>query len=149
VTLPVRFRPEAAADVRAGHAWYDSQRVGLGAKFEAALDADLVLLRQPPSAFPVVSANLRRVLLRRFPYAVYFRIVGCHRDSRRPASSAASSAASPALASARVRPNKRMQPPGRGGLGVPRPPASAWPIAEVLICEARRLALPTADAQLR
>ena len=70
----VAFRPEAAADVRAAFQWYESQRPGLGAEFEAALDGDLALLRELPTAFPLVYRELRKLLLRRFPYAVYYAI---------------------------------------------------------------------------
>ena len=69
----VRFRADAAADVRAAYHWYEAQRPGLGQEFEQALDADLALLREAPQAFPVVLRDVRRLLLRRFPYALYFR----------------------------------------------------------------------------
>lgn len=68
------FRPEAAADVRAAVRWYEARRPGLGQEFEAALEADLALLREAPTAFPVVHRELRKLLLRRFPYTLYFRI---------------------------------------------------------------------------
>jgi plasmid stabilization system protein ParE len=74
VAYRVAFRPEAAADVRAAFAWYERQRPGLGTEFEAALEADLALLREVPTAFPIVLRQLRKLLLRRFPYAIYYAI---------------------------------------------------------------------------
>jgi plasmid stabilization system protein ParE len=70
----LRFTPLAARDVREAVAWYDEQRTGLGAEFEAALHAALVLLRQAPEAGPPVLRDVRRVLLPRFPYALYYRL---------------------------------------------------------------------------
>ena len=70
----IAFRPEAAADVRAAFRWYEAQRPGLGHEFEATLDAELTLLRAAPTAFPIVFRQLRKLLLRRFPYAVYYEI---------------------------------------------------------------------------
>jgi toxin ParE1/3/4 len=74
VSFRVVFRPEAVADLQAAVTWYEARRPGLGADFEAALDADLALLRETPRAFPVVLRDLRKLLLRRFPYAIYFRL---------------------------------------------------------------------------
>ena len=68
----VRFRSEAAQDVVEAFSWYESQRPGLGAQFEAAVDHAVSLLRRLPQAGPVVHREVRRILLRRFPYAVYY-----------------------------------------------------------------------------
>lgn len=74
MTTRVRFRPEAAADVADAHAWYERQRAGLGTEFEEAVSAALALVAERPRAFPVVHRRLRRLLLQRFPYALYYRI---------------------------------------------------------------------------
>lgn len=66
------FRPEAFADVAEAFSWYQDRRHGLGAKFEAELEATLAILVQAPKACPVVHRQLRRALLKRFPYAVYY-----------------------------------------------------------------------------
>jgi plasmid stabilization system protein ParE len=54
--------------------WYDAQRSGLGTEFEEALDASLQLITRFPEAGPVVLHDVRRLLLRRFPYALYYRL---------------------------------------------------------------------------
>ena len=70
----VRYRPEAADDIAEAYDWYEAERPGLGDKFRAAVVAAEELLALSPTAFPVVYRRLRRLLLRRFPYSVYFTI---------------------------------------------------------------------------
>lgn len=38
MTFEVRFHPEALAELRAGVAWYEDRGLGLGDRFEAAVD---------------------------------------------------------------------------------------------------------------
>ena len=69
---PVRYSPEAFADVAEAFSWYQAQRVGLGWEFVAELENTVALLQRVPEVGPVVHRSLRRALLRRFPYAVYY-----------------------------------------------------------------------------
>ena len=72
--LPIRFRPGVATDLTAAADWYDEERPGLGTEFaQAAYDA-LGVIAERPESFPLVRPNARRALMRRFPYAIYFRI---------------------------------------------------------------------------
>jgi toxin ParE1/3/4 len=75
VSSPVRYSPEAFADVAEAFSWYQAQRVGLGWEFVAELENTLALLQRAPEAGPVVHRSLRRALLRRFPYAVYYELI--------------------------------------------------------------------------
>ena len=54
--------------------WYRAQRAGLGWEFIAELDGAVTLLEQAPEAGPIVHSELRRLLLYRFPYAVYYTL---------------------------------------------------------------------------
>ena len=58
---------------RLARAWYEGERVGLGAIFAAAVEATVTAILQNPLAYPRVKGDTRRALVRRFPYAVYFR----------------------------------------------------------------------------
>jgi hypothetical protein len=73
VTRRLVFRPEAEAELLDAQAWYEGERPGLGAVFAAAVDATFTALLQTPLAYPSVKGDTRRALVRRFPYAVYFR----------------------------------------------------------------------------
>ena len=67
------FRPEAEAELLDVQAWYEGESVGLGAVFAAAVEATVTALLQNPLAYPRVKGDTRRAIVRRFPYAVYFR----------------------------------------------------------------------------
>jgi len=69
------YRAEAAADVAAARYWYEEQRTSLKLEFEQALDEVGRLRCEMPEAFPLVHRDLRRALLRRFPYALYYRFL--------------------------------------------------------------------------
>jgi len=76
VTPRLVFRPEAEAELLDARAWYEGQRIGLGDRFAAAVEATIVAILQNPSAYPRVHRDTRRALVQRFPYAVYFHPVG-------------------------------------------------------------------------
>jgi plasmid stabilization system protein ParE len=84
-------RPAAAADIDDAFLWYEAQRPGLGREFLAAADALISTLAQHPLRYPIVRRNTRRALMRRFPYAMYFRVydevivvVACMHGRRNP-----------------------------------------------------------------
>lgn len=72
----VVFRTAATVDVEAAYEWYESQRRGLGSEFRSELSAAVELISGRPLVFPIVRRNIRRALLRRFPYALFYRVVG-------------------------------------------------------------------------
>jgi len=86
-------RPAAEADIVDAALWYEARAAGLGADFLRAVDVALAEVQRMPNRFPVVQTQCRRVLLRRFPYGVYFvptaeliSVVACmhaRRDPRR------------------------------------------------------------------
>lgn len=69
-------RPLAARDLRAAQDWYDEQREGLGDEFRAAVDLQLARVLERPRLYPVVYGDVRRAILRRFPYLLYFGLSG-------------------------------------------------------------------------
>ena len=54
--------------------WYDAQRPGLGEDFVRSLDHVIELVSELPEAFPEIAVGLRRALLGRFPYALYYQV---------------------------------------------------------------------------
>lgn len=74
--MTVRFRSEAASDVLLAREWYDGQRPGLGDDFVRSLEQVIDLVSELPEAYPEIAVGLRRALLGRFPYAVYYRLEG-------------------------------------------------------------------------
>lgn len=70
--MNVRFTPEAEADLLAVKAWYSNAHVGLSHEFRLAVDARIQTISRLPSADPVVLSPIRRALLPRFPYCLYY-----------------------------------------------------------------------------
>lgn len=72
----VRFLPEALEDLLESQRWYASRKQGLGQTFAEAIGVAVERIAQDPATFPCVYGAVRRLVVRRFPYAVYFREVG-------------------------------------------------------------------------
>jgi hypothetical protein len=68
------FLPEVEKDVISGFVWYEDNSLGLGEEFLRLFYAYANEIPRNPLLFPVVYKDFRRRLLRRFPYAIYFRI---------------------------------------------------------------------------
>lgn len=71
--LPVTFRPIAEEEFDDAAAWYDGQRLGLGAEFVAAVQRVLDEIAAQPGRFPSESGGTREAPVQRFPYCVYYR----------------------------------------------------------------------------
>ncbi len=69
------LRPAAAADVEEAYGWYEAQSDGLGDEFLSVFQLALENLRANPGAGPQVHGLVRRQLLKRFPYGVFYRVV--------------------------------------------------------------------------
>jgi plasmid stabilization system protein ParE len=55
--------------------WYNSQRSGLGAEFAAELWRILDVLAVHPELAPIAHRDVRRGLVHRFPYVIYYRVL--------------------------------------------------------------------------
>jgi len=55
-------------------AWYEGEREGLGRKFRAAIEEYLQRIADDPEMFPEVRGEVRRAVVRRFPFVIHFRI---------------------------------------------------------------------------
>ena len=68
----VLVRPEAESDLLAAYGWYEEQSRGLGEVFLASVKESLDLLAKNPEAFQVIHRSIRRILIRRFPYGIFY-----------------------------------------------------------------------------
>jgi hypothetical protein len=71
---PIALQLEARNDVVDAALWYERQKAGLSEEFFRDLQEILSAIEERPTSFPIVRKDIRRALLRRFPYAVYFRM---------------------------------------------------------------------------
>lgn len=75
-----RVRILSAAELEAAEAaeWYESRCRGLGVDFIAAVDTAIDRLALNPDAYPIWRDGraFRRLVLDRFPFVVFFRVLG-------------------------------------------------------------------------
>jgi toxin ParE1/3/4 len=83
--------PAAEADVEEAFDWYEAQRPGLGFAFRHAVDVAMAAAESNPEAYAILHRETRRILLPKFPYALYYRVVeenvvvvGCIHAKRHP-----------------------------------------------------------------
>lgn len=71
--LPVVLRAEAAVEFDEAFDWHEAQRPGRGSAFAAAIQTALNRIAGHPLSHRVVLADIRRAVVRRFPYCIYYR----------------------------------------------------------------------------
>ena len=65
-------RPEAQTDIREAARWYEEREPGLGLRFLSEVRTSLQHIDDNPLIFPIIEEDVRRALLHKFPYAIYF-----------------------------------------------------------------------------
>ena len=73
MTLPIELAPEALSDVAEAFAHYDRVQPELANDFVARIDAALLLVAELPLARQILYRDVRRLVLRRFPHAIFYR----------------------------------------------------------------------------
>jgi plasmid stabilization system protein ParE len=58
--------------------WYSGEGEWLGKAFLAEMDAAVARIAEAPLQYPVVYRETRRARVRRFPYAVFYRVESDH-----------------------------------------------------------------------
>lgn len=70
------LRPEAERDLVATRDWYDQKRLGLGDEFLDAVALALLELETQAEINRLYYRDFRRSLLRRFPYKIFYQLIG-------------------------------------------------------------------------
>jgi len=68
------LRRIAAEEFDDSIAWYERQRKGLGSEFRATILDYFVQISHHPEWFPKVRGDVRRAVVRRFPFVIHFLI---------------------------------------------------------------------------
>ena len=91
MTFRLRVKPRVYSDIQEAYQWYEEQSVGLGAAFIKAVDDSLDRIAEHPESYPAVMENVRRAVLHRFPYGIFYFVEGdtvvvlaCYHASRDP-----------------------------------------------------------------
>ncbi len=85
------FTQAAREELIEAQDWYEGEATGQGRRLRQAIDALIERMSDNPRQFPAVFKNVRRALLRRFPYSLFFVVEGdaliviaCFHASRDP-----------------------------------------------------------------
>ena len=74
MSYEIRFRKEAEIDLSDAASWYQLQQRGLGDEFLEELTSTIQSVQQQPFGFPIVHRDVRRALMKRFPFGVFYRV---------------------------------------------------------------------------
>lgn len=74
ISLPLSVKPQAEEEARKAARWYEGESRGLGVAFLEVVEQTLKSISENPFRFPVVHRDVRRALLKRFPYGIFFRV---------------------------------------------------------------------------
>jgi plasmid stabilization system protein ParE len=92
LSFDVFVRGAAERDVASAQDWYEAQRSGLGAEFIEEFNDTLARIEQAPFIYPALYRGVRRAVLHRFPFLVWYRIeksrvtiLACTHGKRNPA----------------------------------------------------------------
>ena len=74
--MQIHFEPDAEADLADARVWYGRQRAGLDLAVTLRVDETLTRIVESPYLYPIVHRQLRRAVLRQFPLAIFYDILG-------------------------------------------------------------------------
>jgi hypothetical protein len=87
----VSFHELAEFELNDAAIFFENEREGLGLRFLAAIEAEVTHIQEHPQASPIIIKDIRRKVLRRFPYNPIFsirpdriRILAVASQKRRP-----------------------------------------------------------------
>jgi len=76
VRARAELTPGAESDIAEAFDFYEAQLAGLGVQFLATLERQLELVVDNPLQYEVRYRSVRRAVLRRFPYAIFYLFEG-------------------------------------------------------------------------
>jgi toxin ParE1/3/4 len=72
MTLPIVFRRIAQIELDEAVSWYENKQVGVGREMRIEIEKHLEQIAKQPQRFRRIRRDVRRAVLRRFPYSIYF-----------------------------------------------------------------------------
>ncbi len=69
----VEIAPEAEVEIANAKNWYEEQQTGLGESFTVTVREHINALKKESPEHKIAFDDLRRVLVKRFPYVIYYK----------------------------------------------------------------------------
>ena len=76
MTYRLIIRPETEQDLIDAFEWYEDEEIGVGTEFLHAFEDALQHISANPFAYQITIGSTRRRILERFPYSIFFTVVG-------------------------------------------------------------------------
>jgi plasmid stabilization system protein ParE len=74
MTHKILLRPESEADLLEAVTYYEENLKGLGTDFINSIETTLQSISHQPESFPIVYKNVRRALIKKFPFGIHYII---------------------------------------------------------------------------
>lgn len=75
MTVSLILTEKAEDELDDAYHWYEEQEPGLGKEFVRCIDAKIASINRHPLHHPIVqNDNVRRAIVNRFPFSIYFEI---------------------------------------------------------------------------
>jgi plasmid stabilization system protein ParE len=75
LSLPLDFHPFVRDEINDAYEWYERRRIGLGVDYLNEVERVLAEISSNPARYGFVEADVREGMLKRFPYAIYYRVM--------------------------------------------------------------------------
>jgi plasmid stabilization system protein ParE len=73
--MRVEYHPAVEGELSEIRRYYEERAAGLGDRFVDEFERQVLSLAATPERWMVVAGDIRRCLMKRFPYVIYFRSV--------------------------------------------------------------------------
>jgi toxin ParE1/3/4 len=73
--MSIEYHPSLYAELEEVRDYYESQSIGLGGDFVDEFERQVLKIAAMPDRWMIVRGDLRRSLMRRFPYVILFRVL--------------------------------------------------------------------------
>jgi plasmid stabilization system protein ParE len=74
--MRVIYHPGAEAELIEAVEFYEGRVTTLGSQLLNAVESAIIAIQNGPERCPVIEADVRRYLMPRFPFAIYYRMLG-------------------------------------------------------------------------
>ena len=78
--MRARLTPEANLDAQRAIQWYDERDPEIGDDFLRKVNDCITSIEANPRKYPIVYRQMRRALVKRFPYEILFEIFGAREE---------------------------------------------------------------------
>jgi plasmid stabilization system protein ParE len=80
MSYQVKVDPSATAELDEAMDWFEGQKAGLGVDFLLKFYNAVAFLKENPKLYPQVHQSFRRVLMKKYPYAIYYAIAEANKE---------------------------------------------------------------------